>query len=497
VAQGQSLTWIDACVAATPRIADVATAALLDAFAVPHPRGGPPAPAERPWSADFAALARDTTMPAREQVAASLREDVDAAQAELFVRRVLAVDDFLGARDQVEARVLQVGLRHRLAGILAAARPHASRVRALADFYSSIGCRLAHRHLAGARARHDALASLRWHTIGDGLARAELGGDFREGPTHVNLLRVDPRRVRIDAVDCREDVARGLAFADTVARAGALAATSGGFFLYSEPDIEPPSQRHDPVGLVVADGEVVTPPVFGRGALVIAADGRARIDRVTAVGATLTDARGVVHTVATVHNRAHGRIGPDRDAIAIVGDRVLARGRHLAVPLLGAVVTTREPLALEPGDTVRWRLPGAVRTAMAGGPCLRLADQPLLDLRAEDFWDSAPPITFSQDETGDLNLLPRLAVGLCGDTLVFAAVDGRNFERALGMTLSEVGALLGALGCTEVVNLDGGSSKRMVVDGRTLDLPSTEITGEGPADPSVRPVYTALFMHAR
>lgn len=494
------MTWIDACVATAPRIADIATAALLDAFAAPHPRGGPPAPPERPWAGDFAALERDTALPAREQVAASLRQDVDAAQAELFVRRVLAVDDFLGARDELDARVLRVGLRQRLAGILAAARPHAPRVRALADFYYSMGCRLAHRHLADAPSWHHALASLRWHPLADGLARAELGGDFREGPTHVNLLRVDPRRVRIDAVDCRDDVAAGLAFADTVARAGALAATSGGFFLYSEPDIEPPSRRHDPVGLVVADGEVRTPPLLGRGALVIDERGHARIDRITAIGATITSARGVVHTIASVHNRAHGRVGPAHDSIAIVGDRVLARGRGLAVPLLGAVVTTHEPLTLEAGDSVRWRLPAqaaAIRTAMAGGPCLRRADQPLLDLRAEDFWDSAPPVTFSQDETGDLNLLPRLAVGLCEGTLVFAAVDGRNFERALGMTLGEVGALLGALGCTEVVNLDGGSSKRMVVAGRTLDLASTEITGEGPADPSVRPVYTALFMHAR
>ena len=43
-------------------------------------------------------------------------------------------------------------------------------------------------------------------------------------------------------------------------------------------------------------------------------------------------------------------------------------------------------------------------------------------------------------------------------------------------------------------NLDGGSSKRMVVQGRALDLASTEIVSEGVATVSVRPVHTALLI---
>ena len=46
----------------------------------------------------------------------------------------------------------------------------------------------------------------------------------------------------------------------------------------------------------------------------------------------------------------------------------------------------------------------------------------------------------SQDETHDHNLLPRMAVGISKtqdgcDELVCVAVDGRNLDRALGLTL--------------------------------------------------------------
>jgi len=96
-------------------------------------------------------------------------------------------------------------------------------------------------------------------------------------------------------------------------------------------------------------------------------------------------------------------------------------------------------------------------------------------MRAEDFWRTAPPVTFSQDETGDQNLLPRMGVGVDAEgRLLCAAVDGRN-EAALGMTLAGLGELMALLGCQDALNLDGGSSKRMCVRGEIVDLPTTEV----------------------
>jgi hypothetical protein len=234
----------------------------------------------------------------------------------------------------------------------------------------------------------------------------------------------------------------------------------------------------------------------------VAAAGAIALARIGANGQRLR-ARGCEHVLGSVVHRAHARVGPDRAGVAIVGDEVVARGTALAVPLNGFVTTDAALLELDVGERVEWTAPtapsgAAVVSGIAGGPLLVADGAPAIDLRAEDFWGSAPPVTFSQDETGDLNLLPRLGVGIDDrGRVLLAAVDGRNFERALGMTLSQLAQLFVELGCRAALNLDGGSSKRMVLGGRTLDLPSTEVLAGAPDDIAVRPVHTALLLRAR
>ena len=118
-----------------------------------------------------------------------------------------------------------------------------------------------------------------------------------------------------------------------------------------------------------------------------------------------------------------------------------------------------------------------------------------IDRDEEDFAKTAPPVTFSQDETFDQNLLPRMAAGLDeAGALYFAAIDGRNFHRAPGMTLEQTAHWMKALGCTTAMNLDGGSSKRMVIDGRVVDLSTTEVVGNTAGATSIRPVHSAVLI---
>jgi exopolysaccharide biosynthesis protein len=150
------------------------------------------------------------------------------------------------------------------------------------------------------------------------------------------------------------------------------------------------------------------------------------------------------------------------------------------------------------GDEVSFSLPSAwpVAEAMAGGPMLVQAGRVAIDRGVEDFAGSAPPLTFSRDETFDQNLLPRLAIGLhsSGD-IICAAVDGRNLVHAPGLTLEATAALMVAAGCELALNLDGGSSKRMAVGGRVVDLSSTEVVLESGDSDAVRVVRSALLFH--
>jgi hypothetical protein len=494
--------WLQACLDfARQHEVDLQYVDALHAFAYPNPRGGPPPPPEPRWGGDFLALERARCGEAllddgpRQALEADLSQEVDAAQAEMFARRIAAVEQQLVALADPTGRLLRVGLRQRLEGIVAAPRPRALRVRALADFYYSFAGRWLH-----ARGRVQTLPSLAqaastltWSEPFDGGELAVLDGVLDSGPAHVNILRIRPGAVRPTVIDCRDAVS--VPFAEHVTSLGAVAAISGGFFLYSEPDIEPPCHRFDPVGLLVSDGAVLSPAFFDRGALLFDPDGRWAIERCRSRATVLSQGGCSVDGSEAV-TRAQGDIGPDRPSVAIAAGQVVAVGRRLPVPLNGIVVPSEDrwsvgqPVVVATPTLADGRM---VHDAVAGGPLLLDGGEPCLALREEGFWGTAPPLTFSQDETGDRNTLPRLAAGIDAEgRLVLVAVDGRNFERALGMTLGEVASLLRSLGCVTATNLDGGSSKRMVVAGKTLDLASTEVEQGTPGSAKVRPVHTAV-----
>lgn len=451
---------------------------------------------------DLESWARGRVPSMRAEVVDAL-DEIDRPQAELFARRFESVVAILSTLATPVAAVLRVGLICRVLEILAAPRPRALRVRAACDFYYSQAAVL--RHGSDGPPLAQLLADPDWRELEPGLHHAHVRGPSQRGPVNLNLLRLDLDGGRIRTVDCR-----GEPFADFVARRGALAAVSGGFFLYSEPDIEPPSRRGDPVGLLM-DGWL-RPPVFRRASLV-QRDAGITIERVGLAGVELEvgDHRFEVAAVndpaavgegVVAFNRAWGREVRSANAFAVVGDAVVglpdATGR-VAVPLAGFVVAlpTARASTIEVGTRVRCRLArGAPQAAIAGGPML--LGEGALELIAEDFAGTAPPVTFSSDETFDNNLLPRMAVGLTADDrLVFCAVDGRNFDRAPGFTLGMTADCLRALGCVRAMNLDGGSSKRMVVEGAVVDLPSTEVIA-GAAEPSrSRPVHTGILLYGR
>jgi hypothetical protein len=479
--------------AASATTADVAQ--LLTAFPRPgQAKQAPPGLVGGPAGAELAALhgwvARAAPLlPAR--IRDTLSGEVDPGQAALFARRYAAVDALLVSLDAPSAAVLRAGLVCRTAEVLADSGPRALRVRAVADFYYSQGARVQHVAHHRARPLSELVAETRWRRVAPGVEHAPLVGTGPAGPVAANALRIVGRRLR--ALDLRGEGS----LSDAVRRFGAVAGTSGGFFLYSEPDIAPPNRRTDPVGLLVSDGEVVGMPWFRRAALVQRDDGRLSIERIGPEGSTIRlgdrswtvgarNAPEAVGRTAVLFTRAFGDAAP-APGLRLAGDRALGRGA--AIPLLGGVLVA--PGADGEGR-IRWSLPDpTIRDAVAGGP-LMFGGSDAMDLGVEDFRGSAPPVTFSRDETYDQNLLPRLAAGLSGDALLVVAVDGRDLHRSPGFTLRMTADLLRALGCTVAVNLDGGSSKRMIVGDRQVDLASTEVRTSEAAPQRIRPVHSAL-----
>ena len=80
---------------------------------------------------------------------------------------------------------------------------------------------------------------------------------------------------------------------------------------------------------------------------------------------------------------------------------------------------------------------------------------------------------------------PRTAVGVTASgKVLLVTVDGRE-EKSVGMTLEEMAALMRYLGATSALNLDGGGSTAMWVDGGLVNHPS---------DHPERPVGSALLV---
>jgi hypothetical protein len=74
------------------------------------------------------------------------------------------------------------------------------------------------------------------------------------------------------------------------------------------------------------------------------------------------------------------------------------------------------------------------------------------------------PTRFPHDV--DKTRAPRTILGLTQDNrLVLAVIDGRHVAHSLGATLEEAAGLARALGCTDALNLDGGGSSVMFVNG--------------------------------
>jgi hypothetical protein len=276
-------------------------------------------------------------------------------------------------------------------------------------------------------------------------------------------------------------------------RLGALAAINGGFF----------GPNGEPLGCLMVGGEVANEPDPQHTCAGFTADGLALFDRVRLDGAAVTPEGPAPIDGVNRERRADELIvyRPSFDqttrtnafgAEAIVSGGVVTERGDLRgnspIPRDGFVLSGhgRARLwileALAPGTpvTVRLRFVSSsadarwerVVHAIGGGPRL-LAGGAVAD---EGFTSTLVERRH-----------PRTAMGVLPDgRIVLLVVDGRSPPHSLGMTLLELAMELRRLGAVDAMNLDGGGSSTMVVNGRVVNLPSDE-TGE-------REVATALLI---
>jgi len=135
-------------------------------------------------------------------------------------------------------------------------------------------------------------------------------------------------------------------------------------------------------------------------------------------------------------------------------------------PVLDSLGQTNIPSILANSNFKPWKM----QAATAGGPVLVQAGQVRISNNEE--------MKFAGKAIADKH--PRTAMGYTKQgQLIYLVVEGRFPGKSEGATLPELATILKDLGCIEGLNLDGGGSSSMLVNGKPTITPSDK-EGERP-----------------
>ena len=142
-------------------------------------------------------------------------------------------------------------------------------------------------------------------------------------------------------------------------------------------------------------------------------------------------------------------------------------------PNKSGVPPMQVPSVNYPKDAFVWKAVNAI----GGGPVL------LKNGLYKNKWEAE--LIDAASGIGPTNNNPRSAIGITGDNrLIFFVCEGRNkTPNVPGFTLEEITYILRDLGCLDAMNLDGGGSSCMLVNGQEIIQPSDGVQ---------RPVTTAV-----
>jgi uncharacterized protein YigE (DUF2233 family) len=313
----------------------------------------------------------------------------------------------------------------------------------------------------------------------------------RSGPQSIHILTVDPKRISLRAERALGEGVGRETVSSMVARTGALGAINAGFFRIGG--------RYDgePDGILKINGKWFSDPALARGAMgwrdggsecligrlmmrwTVTIDGKSLpvdgINRPRSSAesilydwafhrSTLTDPGGLEigiarNRVTAVEERGDSPIPVD-GYVYSVGPKSPARRSQFRLRSPAQVGYRLEPAeSAHPELRPRWE---SMDFIIGGVPVLISDGRLITDWEKEN----ARP-GFAEERH------PRTAVGVRADgSWVLLVVDGRQPSLSIGMTLKEVADTMASLGCVSALNLDGGGSSTMVLEGRIVNSPS-------------------------
>lgn len=312
--------------------------------------------------------------------------------------------------------------------------------------------------------------------------------DVSSGVKHIKLTKYyDRRPVRINVVEI------DLKLADDFELKPVLSSTSNN--LKSRKTITTIAKNSDsivaingtyfkpqtgvPLGTLMIDGKMYTGPVYDRVAMGIFDKGfdMARVQFKSYLKASGSSVKvdninqpRMLSTHVIAYSNDWGTASPASPKygfqIAIKDNKVVAASySSLRIPEGGYVIVGpakllrsfafKKNVELEIATSPDW---DDVKHIISGGPYLVKNSEVFVDMTAQKL-----------GAVGGKN--PRTAIGYTSDyNMIMVAVDGREGS-SVGMTLMQLAGFMKSLGCINAMNLDGGGSTVMYVNGRVVNNP--------------------------
>jgi exopolysaccharide biosynthesis protein len=266
----------------------------------------------------------------------------------------------------------------------------------------------------------------------------------------------------------------------------AVAAVNGTYFAYTG----------KPLGTLLIDKELVSSPIYDRTALIFSDDNQVYIDNIiincyflcpNRVRYDITGVnQGREKNAVVLYTPAWGeKTGTDNDGLEIVVSNSAVKEFRLGnspIPDDGYVVSINGPAVqfigenLKVGDKIDTHIkiipyttsPSSILHLISGGPRLVKNGVVYVSKHEERFKTDIAK-----------GRAARTAIGITRDNKVLlVTVDGlprgkgpHNGSESIGMTLEELADLMLNLGAVEAMNLDGGSSTTMWIQGKVINHP--------------------------
>ncbi|HEY2865471.1 MAG TPA: phosphodiester glycosidase family protein [Pyrinomonadaceae bacterium] len=356
---------------------------------------------------------------------------------------------------------------------------------------------------------HAVIHAQNWQTVRDGVEYAEVTRTIENQPVRMNLLRLDLKKVRLDVVHANDGAIGVETVSSIAARKGALAAINAGFFR-----LDTSAYAGDPAGIFQVDGKLLSEANNGRIALLI--------DNSIATCQKCKNP-GMRTDVTIAHLKSWGELWSETRRSNIYGiDRQLKDNELiLYTPEFGPVTPPSDSSLTEVtidagkhitsvsetsgGTTIPkggyvLAASGARRTELSAtaimgkeglvilGSYIENPDMPtttgkMAFTSVEDIVGGVPQLIKNgkADVTWELEKTtksfvethhPRTAVAKLKDgKFLLITVDGRS-EASGGISLYDLAAYLVELGATDAMNLDGGGSTTMYLNGKVVNHPS-------------------------